>query len=394
MHRRGYLKRVGAVATAGVAGCPAFRSTGPVEWRHSNPQPVRTLAIGSSTTYLAGVVQDRTTTLTGIGLEAGDHQWDRPLDVSGEALSMRRQGEWLVLQNGLTVIVTAAGFADESWRRQGATPPVFAGDTAYLRTVEGGRTWIESVVVSEGATTWRIDLSDRDQVPEPQYPVARAGDRLAVTFQRYPLTVRSVDDGSITWRTDAMTGSLVAGSTDTFYVGAEGRRTAGLTAYDARKGDRTQVLSTQASTVAPAIVGDRLRVRVRGPETARVVVFDAVTGDRLWGVDGYRGRTAWTTTDTVYAIDDRNRFVALAAGDGSRRWDSQLEPGDRLPRVRFTDTSVVVGTPGRVTAYDRDTGATRWEYDLDTSSGLPYHLVAGPNAIVVARGTRVVGLPG
>ncbi|MFB6104528.1 MAG: PQQ-binding-like beta-propeller repeat protein [Halobacteriaceae archaeon] len=385
MNRRRYLQAIGGGATALTAGCQAVFGTGSDDrWQYRHQSPVADLAVGPDGVYVAGVPAETTTGLAGVGLAGGDERWHRDLTVSGSQLAMRWRAGHLLVQNGRTLIVTAASFTDRSWRRQGATPPVLADGTAYLRTVAAGTTWLEAIDLASGATTWRVDVSNGDRIPETQYPHARAGDVLAVTDRRFPLTGRSLTDGSVTWRTDHPTGSLVAATGDTFFVGMEGVQQATITAYDGATGERHTITETDAPTAVPAVVDDVLRVRVTGGATTTTIVYDADTRQRRWVAEGHRGPATWTTPTTVYAIDDTDRLVAFDAGDGTLRWRTSLPAFDRLPRIRMTDTNVVVDAGGTLQALAREDGHRRWRRRLPTEPRTRYPLAVGTDTVVYA----------
>jgi outer membrane protein assembly factor BamB len=173
---------------------------------------------------------------------------------------------------------------------------------------------------------------------------------------------------------------------------------------------------------AVSVVGDRLYTMYTTQEDDQEIelaaAFDAATGKQLWGTpvgqaivsDWGNGPRSTPTVDgdTVYVLGSLGKLMALAAADGSKRWEVDLPErfGGRAPYHGFSasvliegDTLIVeTGAPeGKAFAgLDKATGETRWTVGDDArspghSSPLPVDLLGQHQVLYLVLG-KIVAL--
>lgn len=138
-----------------------------------------------------------------------------------------------------------------------------------------------------------------------------------------------------------------------------------LVGLDAETGDQqVQTRLWPGYPAGVALAGDRLVTLTRGPE------YDTVT---LTALDRQEGRREWSATipdvtgppavvdDTCYlATRGDDHAVYAYALDGTRLWRTSVD-GECYTAVCADESGVYVGlVDGRIAAFDRDSGATRW----------------------------------
>jgi outer membrane protein assembly factor BamB len=131
-----------------------------------------------------------------------------------------------------------------------------------------------------------------------------------------------------------------------------------------------------------SIVGDRLYTMDADGERERVVCLDRSTGETVWQADvgpfveaelgdGGPRSTPTVAGGVVYAVSSQSRLVALAAADGTPRWQADLTELGPVPRFGYSvsplvDGEVVVLDVGKrgegpgFAAFDRSSGEVRW----------------------------------
>lgn len=124
-----------------------------------------------------------------------------------------------------------------------------------------------------------------------------------------------------------------------------------------------------------------------------VVALDAADGTRLWeNADVDAGDPA-VAGEMVYL--NGGDIVALDRGDGSVRWESDLDPGERTSSHTVAYDGVFVVVDGTLYALEADDGSVRWQKDsavVESSDGdeQESEFVTGTAAAngVVYAGTR------
>jgi outer membrane protein assembly factor BamB len=131
-----------------------------------------------------------------------------------------------------------------------------------------------------------------------------------------------------------------------------------------------------------SIAGDKAVTMFADGESDVLAAFDPASGEELWSYeldDMYAGHdgsddgplsTPAVSGDRVFALTPRGRLVALDLDDGSEIWRRDLdEENSTPPFYGYTSSPVTAGdlvilaTGGdghAVTAFDRNTGETRW----------------------------------
>lgn len=167
---------------------------------------------------------------------------------------------------------------------------------------------------------------------------------------------------------------------------------------------------------AVTAAGERLYTMEADGEAEAVLCLDAATGETLWRVvvgnfvqaelrDGGPRSTPAVDGGTVYAASSQAKLVALAAADGSLRWERDLQEWGPVPRFGYAVSPLVdgglvileVGKPGEgpgVAAFDQRTGELRWTA-LDGPAGYSSPIVAeiaGVRQYVFSRSQEVVAL--
>ena len=183
---------------------------------------------------------------------------------------------------------------------------------------------------------------------------------------------------------------------------------------------------------AVSVVGDRLYTLFAEGDKEYVGAFQAADGKDIWRrpvgekfLENFGNGPRSTPTvegDTVYALGSRGRLMALAASDGTPRWEVDLmekypilasqvlvamaptPPGPQLPVFGYSASPLIAGDlvvmqagagQGRsLVAFDKSTGAERWtalDDEIGYSTPLLTDFGTGPR-IVVAVGADLVAL--
>jgi outer membrane protein assembly factor BamB len=144
-----------------------------------------------------------------------------------------------------------------------------------------------------------------------------------------------------------------------------------LVGLDAATGDQQVQVSLQAGYPAGlALAGDRLVTLTRGPEydSATLTVLDRQDLQRAWSVTipDVTGPPA-VVDDTCYlATRGDDHAVYAYALDGTRVWRTSVD-GECYTAVCADESGVYVGlVDGRIAAFDRESGATRWASHIAT----------------------------
>lgn len=401
MRRRRYLRTAGAAGVAGVAGCSGlpfgFGSDSPLRGVHERDRPVVSLAAGPDGVYAADVPAGGETRLVGLSLGSVETRWERRLLTNGSALEMWRVGDRLLAMNGDTVIVTEAGFSTETWRRSGATVPVVADGTAFLRSVRAV-TYIEGLDLASGGIEWSIELEGRPGVPPTRAPRAIAGDRIVISDTRRPLRTRARSDGSSLWETETTFEVPVAATTN------------GIYAIERPSSDQAVVHRLQpadgASTHTVNVAGRRLNVEAtretvvifsQGEDPGVIIGLDPETLAERWRIEEVRTRAEWLGPETVLVVDSEEGVVELDPRSGERRWSSTLEQ-TTAPALAWTDAVVAIATPGSIECRARDDGQRRWQFSVPEprANAPPVSVTTTPGVIghAVAQTVRVFGTQG
>lgn len=401
MRRRRYLRVAGAAGVTGVAGCSGLPfgpgADSPLRGSHERDRPVVSLAAGPDGVYAADVPDGGETLLVGLSLGSVKTRWERRLLTNGSDLAMWRVGDRLMAMNGDTVIVTEAGFSKETWRRSGATVPVVADGTAFLRSVRAV-TYIEGLDLDSGGIEWSIEIDGRPGVPPTRAPRAIAGDRIVISDTRRPLRTRARSDGSSLWETETNFEIPVAGTPEGIY--AIERLTADqavLHRLQPADGSSTHTYDVAAERLNVEVSRETVVVFSKGTEPGVIMGLDPETLAERWRVEGVHTRTDWIGPETILAVDSEEEVVELDPGTGDRRWSSTLDQ-ETVPALAWTDAVVAIATPDSIECRDRQDGEQRWQFSVPEpdSDAPPVSLTTTPGVIghAVGQTVRVFGTEG
>jgi outer membrane protein assembly factor BamB len=186
------------------------------------------------------------------------------------------------------------------------------------------------------------------------------------------LAAVDAESGDIMWKglTGANIGSSPAVTADGVFVGG-GFETTTVAAFDHDGTERWRhSLGEYAST--PAVTDGTV---VYGAGTARVVAYDALSGDQQWQFETDGETTAAPTVvgDRVVVGTRAGTLYALDLQDGSQDWRVDL-PGSIRRSIASTDNRIIVPTREGLVALDTE-GNREWTEDSITRATEP--VIAG-----------------
>lgn len=251
----------------------------------------------------------------------------------------------------------------------------FAGTLVCLGREEGETRWTADVGHDGASTTAVFDGTAYVTVWNGGQSVDRG------------LVAVDTEGGAVQWRglTDEDITTSPAVTAEGVFVGG-GYETPTVAAFDHDGTERWRHdLAEYAST--PAVANG---VVYYGGGDARVVAYDAVSGERRWQAetDGETTATPTVTDDGLVVVGTRaGTLYALDAQDGTTAWTAGLSHPVRASAAVAGD-HVVVPTDERLVAVDR-TGARRWTADSVTGGTDP---VVADDVVYLGDGRTVRAL--
>jgi outer membrane protein assembly factor BamB len=241
----------------------------------------------------------------------------------------------------------------------------FAGNLIRLDRTTGERRWLTDVGHDGASTPAVYDGTAYVTVWNGGEDVDRG------------LAALDAESGAIEWRglTDADVTTSPAVTGDGVFVGG-GYETTTVAAFAHDGTERWRHdLGEYAST--PAVTDSTV---VYGAGTARVVAFDAVSGERQWQFDTDGDvRAAPTVADGRVVVGTRaGALHALAVEDGSEEWTVEL-PGPVRRSVAVADGRIVVPTEEGLVTVDTE-GSVQWSSDAVSGATAP--VIAGDGVYV------------
>lgn len=395
MRRRRYLGIAGVTAATGLSGCPTLPllddDSPPLRGIHERERPLAGVAAGPGGAYAAEVPTAGETQLVGLSLETVELRWERALLASGRDFQMWRQGDHLLAMNGQTLIVTEAGFSEQTWRRQGATRPVVTEETVFLRSVRDVP-YVEALRLASGGIVWSVQIGSAElPIPPTQAPRAIAGDRVVISDTDRPLRARSRSDGSLLWETDS-TYQIPVAATDTAIYALSKSQSDQVTVrrLSPEDGAPTSEASVDYPRLRLVVTGDALLGLVQAEGTRHLLGLDQSTLEERWRRENIQTHPNWASADAIFGIADSDQLVEIDPTTGDPRWTASL---DTSPIHDLGVTASVVGvvTNGSVQCFSREDGTRRWQdsvSEADPENPSPA-LIATPEAFVHTAGSSV-----
>jgi len=288
-----------------------------------------------------------------------------------------------------------------------AVEPTVHNDTVYVTTScrcgNGNRLW--AINATTGAEKWQFQAPDKIWTA----PVVNNGSVYVGTNENKFYSV-DTSDGSLQWAAEVFGHpSNPAFSEGTVYVtandpGYPGTNT--LYAFDAETGHENWNYSYEpgaevGSFEAPVVANGMVYLSNNLADDARVQAFDAHSGEEVWNysTDGDPDASPAVAGCTVYVGTDSGTVHSLDAANGTEHWNVSV-PGYVGDQVSVASGTVYVGSnsgpsynqTSNVTALAAGDGSQRWQMAFD--GGLGGSPTPGDGHLVVAEGDRVHAISG
>lgn len=394
MRRRRYLGIAGLSAATGLSGCANLPLLGadspPLRGIHERERPIAGLAAGPDGAYVAEMPTAGETQLIGLSLETAEIRWERALLASGRDFEMWRQGEQLLAMNGQTLVVTEAGFSEQTWRRNGATRPVVTEDTVFLRSVRDVP-YVEALRLATGGIVWSVQIGGDLPIPPTQAPRAIAGDRIVISDTDRPLRARDRSDGSLLWKTDA-TYLIPVTATDAAIYALSRPQTGQVAVHRLSPADGAakSKATFDFRRLRLVVAGDELLGLVRTERTRSLLGLEQTTLEERWRLENLQTHSDWATTDAIFGTDDSERLLEIDPTTGDPRWMAPLDTSP-IHDLAVTESVIGVATPGSLQCFSREDGTPQWQdsvSEADPEDPSPV-VTATPAAFVHAAGSSV-----
>lgn len=394
MRRRRYLGLAGGAGLTWLTGCANLPlvddDSPPLRGIHERERAIAGLAVGSDGAYIAEVPTAGETQLIGLSLEGAETRWERSLLASGRDFEMWRRGEHLLAMNGQTLIVTEAGFSEQTWRRNGATRPVVTEDRVFLRSVRDVP-YVEALRLATGEIVWSVQIGGDLPIPPTQAPRAIAGDRVVISDTDRPLRARARSDGSLLWETDTSY-MIPVRATETAIFALSRPRTGEVSVHRVSPADG-------ASTSSATFDFRRLRLLradggllglVQTEDTRTLVGLDQTRLEERWRIEHLRTDPGWARSDAMFGLDDSDRVLEIDPRTGEPRWAVALD-ASTIHDIAVTESVIGVATPGSLLCFSREDGTQRWAASVPEAAAEDPSpaITATPQAFVHAAGSSV-----
>jgi outer membrane protein assembly factor BamB len=354
---------MGLAGVTGFTGCadlPLLGDTSPpLRGVHERQRAIAGLAVGPDGAYVAEMPTGGETQLIGLSLETADTRWERSLLASGKEFEMWRRGEHLLAMNGQTLIVTEAGFSEQTWRRHGATSPVVTEDTVFLRSVRDVP-YVEALRLATGGIVWSVQIGGDLPIPPTRAPRAIAGERIVISDTDRPLRARDRSDGSLLWKTETPYMIPVQATETAIYALSSAQRSEVTVHRVAPRDGASESRSTfDFRRLRLVLTEEHLIGLVQTEDTHRVVGMDQTSLEERWRVENLQTSPDWTTSAALFGKDDSDRLLEIDPITGEPRWIVALETST-IHDLAVTDSLIGVATPGSVRCFARQDGTHRW----------------------------------
>lgn len=342
---RGLAVRDNMCIAAVDQGVVALRADGTPEWRFTAAGSYTVPTVGERSVYVtsADSTEDGYGRLHALDIESGSEKW---------RFELRGKG--------------------------GKTSPAVVGDTVYI--ANGGAEAVYALEAETGTPRWAVDDVG------PAYKSLAVVDNTVYVgtqgrvFDDNDGSVCAIDadTGTVQWelKTDDKIASPPTVTNGTVYTAG---RSGSVYAIDSDAGNKNWEYTT-GDTVesSPAVVGGTVYV---GSDEA-VYALDATIGTVAWRFEtSSTVRSSPLVTDeTVYVGSTDGSIYALAAGDGSKRWQFSLRKGDTSPFAAHVSAGPVA-VDGTICV-----ATTEAIYGLSSKAGGQHS--TEPKRLISAEGSR------
>ncbi|QGA83196.1 PQQ-binding-like beta-propeller repeat protein [Halomicrobium sp. LC1Hm] len=297
-----------------------------------------------------------------------------------------------------TADVTGPGRTlDERWSvtfDSGAGDPAIASETVAVV----GRTELFALDAATGERRWSFEIGLTDETSPA--PTVQDGRVYATPGDGYAYALST--DGEFQWSTQLTDGNGSGVATprpagETLVI-ADQSRIAGV---DPETGEEQWSATLEGTILGVVTDGEYAYAGVLSSDQS-LVALDTATGDRVWSYDALENAHGPAVVDgRVYgggaatlSEDDGTRDVgpvyALDAATGEEQWRAVVDANVATSPAVGEETVFVTDLDGRMSAFDRDSGESRWQTRLRTETlDSPQPLRTSASALV--DGTLYVG---
>lgn len=387
MHRRSWLRRVGALALGAGAGCveragwraggevdasagdeadtpaqaagwplPAYDAAGtarnpeaslPAEperrWTTDVGGEVRTGPVAGAdavyvVTHRLPMHEAPTQYCHALDWTSGDARWTHPLGPFGSRTLGSDADAVYVLEDGSDLVALDAGDGEETWdaAASGVRNLAVADGTIYASLDEH----LVALDAADGAERWRTPLEPTDAQPTV------AGDTVHVACEDGTVRALVSADGTERWRHDL--GGEVR-SQPAVHDGVVHVETGALVAIEDGE-ERWRFDGARLVGRGVALDGERVYAGGR-----QLYAVDAATGELAWSADvatrQFVNRPPAVADGRVWVADSSGGLAAVAAADGTVEWRAEV-PTNAVGRPAVVDGQLaVVGRGGAAVAF-------------------------------------------
>lgn len=371
--------------------------------RHSRRALLASLATAATAGCLRSQANQETETTTGRSTDGGQEGATTAESTPTDGGEPTQSNEaWPTFGadrtgRGTADVTGPEGALDEQWSvtfDSGAGDPANASETVY----SVGRTELFALDAATGERRWSFEIGLTDETSPA--PTVLDGQVYATPGDGYAYALST--DGEFQWSTRLTDGNGSGVTTprpaDETLVVADQDRIAGV---DTETGEAQWSERLDATILGVVTDGEYAYVGSLSSDRP-LVALDAATGDPAWAYDTLEnahtpavvdGRVYGGGAETLFE-DDETRDVgpvyALDAATGEERWRATVGANVATSPAVGEDTVFVADLDGRVSAFDRDSGESRWQTRVRTEAlDDPQPLFTSAPALV--DGTLYVG---